>query len=152
MGKIRTYEWIGNGKSRVTEVKYLKPGTYSEILKINGVKGEVSYDFATINVLDPARPEQDPITINANYYPSLNVKPRQLLAFKVRTFGTTEGEEAWDFGDGGKATTRSDGNVKQLAKDGYAETTHAFDKPGDYIVRITRGAATTHLWVPVRQQ
>ena len=50
--------------------------------------------------------------------------------------------------------TRSDGNAKALAKDGYAVTTHRFAKPGDHLVRVehvnARGEkAVTHLWVPI---
>jgi len=33
---------------------------------------------------------------------------------------------------------KSDGNVEQRAKDGYAVTTHTFEKPGDYLVRVRR--------------
>jgi hypothetical protein len=76
------------------------------------------------------------------------------VTFKVRTFGTTDGEEAWSFGDGAAARTKSDGNAVPLAKDGFAVTTHAFQKPGDYIVRVERAnrlgqTAITHLLVRV---
>ncbi len=70
-------------------------------------------------------------------------------------FGTTEGEEMWDFGDGtAKATTKSDGNLKALAPDGYAATTHAYAKPGDYLVLVERAnargeKAVGRLWVHV---
>ena len=73
----------------------------------------------------------------------------------MRTFGTTDGEEVWDFGDGTvKITTKSDGNVRALAKDGYAVTTHAFAKPGDYLVRVERAnargeKAVGRLWIQV---
>jgi hypothetical protein len=33
---------------------------------------------------------------------------------------------------------QSDGNVVQLAKDGYAPTVHRFAKPGVYLVRVQR--------------
>ncbi len=47
-----------------------------------------------------------------------------------------------------------DGNVKALAKDGDAQTTHAFAKPGDYLVRVERAnargeKAVGRLWVKV---
>jgi len=78
------------------------------------------------------------------------------VTFKVRTFSTTDGEEIWSFGDGGTARTKSDGNVVPLAKDGFATTTHVFQKPGDYIVRVERAnrlgqKAITHLIVRVEQ-
>jgi hypothetical protein len=49
---------------------------------------------------------------------------------------------------------KSDGNVKEHAKDGYAVTEHAFAKAGDYIVRVehmnARGEkAIAHLWVRI---
>jgi hypothetical protein len=76
------------------------------------------------------------------------------VTFKVRAFRTTDGEEAWSFGDGATARTKSDGNVEPLAKDGFAVTTHVFQKAGDYIVRVERvnrlgQKAITHLLVRV---
>ena len=61
----------------------------------------------------------------------------------------------WDFGDGSpKVTVQSDGNVKPLAKDGYAVTTHRYAKAGHYLVRVERSTkdgrtATAHLQVRV---
>jgi hypothetical protein len=69
----------------------------------------------------------------------------------VRTFGRTNGEETWNFGDGSAPrTTRSDGNAVKLAKDGYATIKHTYKKSGDYIITIRNGPATTHLWIPVQ--
>jgi hypothetical protein len=72
----------------------------------------------------------------------------------VRTFGTTDGEERWRFGDGVTDITKSDGNVDEHAKNGFAVTTHAYAAPGDYIVRVERTnrlgqTAMAHLWVHV---
>ena len=33
---------------------------------------------------------------------------------------------------------QSDGNAEMHAKDGYAVTTHSFEKPGDYLVSVER--------------
>jgi len=57
---------------------------------------------------------------------------------------------------GPTASTKSDGNVVPLAKDGFAATTHVFQKPGDYIVRVERAnrlgqKAIAHLIVRVEQ-
>ena len=61
------------------------------------------------------------------------------MTFLVRTFRTTDGKETWDFGDGSpKVEVQSDGNVVQLAKDGYARTVHRYAKPGHYLVRVER--------------
>ena len=84
----------------------------------------------------------------------MGIAPGAPVTFKVRTFGTTDGQEDWSFGDGGPASTTSDGNVDHLAKHGFAVTTHAFQKPGDYIVRVERAnwlgqKAVAHLLVHV---
>jgi len=158
-GKIRSHEWsLSNGatvRAGKAGIVYTTPGTYSEVLKVTDASGRVSYDFATVNVLDPARSAHEPPTIHAAYFPSFDLRRGQAITFKVRTFGTTNGEEKWDFGDGSTATTRSDGNVKQLDPDGYAVIRHTYAQPGNYIVKVSREdanglTATTHLWVPVQ--
>jgi hypothetical protein len=157
--KSLRYEWTLDDGSKasgaVVERTYAQPGEYSEILKVTGARNEVSWDFETVNVADASHPEQVPPAIHAVYWPTMDLKPAQAITFKVRTFGTTNGEEVWDFGDGSpKATTKSDGNVRALAPNGYAETTHAFAKAGDYLVRVERAnalgqKATAHLHVRV---
>lgn len=155
---IVRYEWtFTDGKKasgpKVTK-SYSKAGTYSEILKITDDHGRVAYDFETVNVLDPKHPEQAPPSIQAAYWPTMGITPGKPVTFKVRTFGTTNGEESWSFGDGATATSKSDGNVEEHAKNGFAVVTHAFTKPGDYIVRVERAnrldqKAIAHLWVRV---
>jgi hypothetical protein len=136
------------------EKAYSKAGTFSELLKIADDHGRTAYDFETVNVLDPQHPEQVPPSIQAAYWPTMGIAPGKPVTFKVRTFGTTDGEESWSFGDGATATTKSDGNVEEHAKNGFAATTHVFSKPGDYIVRVERAnrlgqKAIAHLWVRV---
>ncbi len=141
----------------VVDRVYEKPGTYSEILKVTGADGQVGYDFAVVQIVDPKQPGQIPPTIHAAYYPTTGVKPGAAVTFKVRTFrvGRDGGEETWDFGDGSPpATTRSDGNADRHNPDGYAIITHAFNRPGDYLVRVSRPdrqglTATTRLHVRV---
>jgi murein DD-endopeptidase MepM/ murein hydrolase activator NlpD len=158
-GGVRSYDWqftdgSKEGGMRVRRV-YSKPGTYQEILKVTAANGQVSYDFATVNVFAPKDTERLPPTIHPVFHPTTGVRPGQPVTFKVRTFRTTDGEETWDFGDGSeKVTTKSDGNVVQLAKDGYAITSHAYRKPGDYLVRVERTnrhghTAIGHVWVRV---
>ena len=153
------YEWTFSDGSKasgaIVERTYTQPGRYSEILKITDVRNGVSWDFMTVDVLDRSHPEQVPPAIHAVYWPTMDLKPAQAITFKVRTFGTTHGEEVWDFGDGSpRTTTKSDGNVKPMAPNGYAVTTHTFAKPGDYLVRVERAdaqgrRATAHLHVRV---
>jgi murein DD-endopeptidase MepM/ murein hydrolase activator NlpD len=135
---------------------YAAPGTYSEILEVTG-RGRRAYDFAVVQVVQPApgAEERLPPTIHASYWPTLDVRAGQELTFLVRTCRTTFGEETWDFGDGTPpVNVKSDGCSVEKSKEGYAQTRHAFAKPGDYIVRVERTnergeRATAHLWVPV---
>jgi len=155
---IARYEWTFTDGKKASgprvERSYATSGTFSEILKIADDQGRTAYDFETVNVLDPKHPEQVPPSIQAAYWPTMGIAPGKPVTFKVRTFGTVEGQETWSFGDGATATTRSDGNVVPLAKNGFATTTHVFTKPGDYIVRVERAnrlgqRAIAHLWVRV---
>jgi len=155
---IARYEWTFTDGEKdfgpKVERSYSKAGTYSEVLKITDDHGRTAYDFETVNVLDPNHPEQVPPSIQAAYWPTTGLTPGKPVTFKVRTFGTTDGQESWSFGDGASATTQSDGNVAPLAKNGFAVTTHVFTKPGDYIVRVERAnrlgqKAIAHLWVRV---
>jgi murein DD-endopeptidase MepM/ murein hydrolase activator NlpD len=156
--RVARFEWTftdgGNAFGQSVERTYSQPGTYSEILKITDDQGHTDYDFETVNVLDPHHPEQTPPSIQAAYWPTASIAPGASVTFKVRTFGTTDGDETWSFGDGASARTKSDGNVVPLAKNGFAITTHVFQKPGDYIVRVDRvnrlgQKAIAHLFVRV---
>jgi murein DD-endopeptidase MepM/ murein hydrolase activator NlpD len=155
---IAHYDWTLTDGDKASGAKversYSKAGTFSEILKITDDQGRTAYDFETVNVLDPIHPEQVPPSIQAAYWPTMGIAPGKPINFKVRTFGTTDGQESWSFGDSATATTKSDGNVDEHAKNGFALTTHAFAKPGDYIVRVERTnrlgqTAIAHLWVHV---
>jgi len=156
--RIARYEWAFTDGEKAAgprvEKAYSKAGTFSELLKVTDDHGRTAYDFETVNVLDPKHPEQVPPSIQAAYWPTMGIAPGKPVTFKVRTFGTTDGEESWSFGDGATATTKSDGNVEEHAKNGFAATTHVFAKPGDYIVRVERAnrlgqEAIAHLWVRV---
>jgi murein DD-endopeptidase MepM/ murein hydrolase activator NlpD len=158
-GGTLSYDWTfwdgttGTG-ARPTR-RYSRPGMYSEILKVTDGAGRVAYDFAVVQVIDPAEPQALPPSIQAVYAPSLSVKAGEPVTFKVRTFRTQDGEEVWDFGDGTEpVTVKSDGNVKIHNPDGFAVTEHAFAKRGDYIVSVRRTnargfTATAHLWISV---
>jgi hypothetical protein len=140
------------------ERTYAEPGRHSEVLKVTDSQGNVAYDFAVVIVYDREHPERHIDTIHPNYAPSFGIRPGNPVTFKVRSFipsGSRDGKEVWDFGDGSpKVEVQSDGNAVKLASDGYAETTHRFEKPGDYIVRVERVGehgvrATGNLWVHV---
>ncbi len=160
-GTAMKYEWIfrdglkANGPRIVCT--YNRAGTFSEILKVVDASGRSAYDFAVVQVVDPAKPDLLPPTIHAAFFPTSGIKANDSLTFKVRSFrvGQDGGAETWDFGDGtAPVSVHSDGNVRQHDPDGYAITTHAFAKSGDYLVSVSRTdragyVATARLWVRV---
>jgi hypothetical protein len=140
-GTIARYDWTFSEGTTASGAKvdrvYNQPGEYSEILKVTDKQGNVSYDFAIVQVLDPASPDPIPHGIHAAYAPTQHLHAGDPITFKVRTFDTTDGSETWDFGDGSPTVeVHSDGNVKELAPNGYAVTTHHFARPGDYLPRV----------------
>lgn len=142
-GKISDYHWrFHDDTSAVTSQTkrtYARPGRYSEILRVTDDAGNVAYDFAVVVVVDRDHPDRRVPSIHPNYYPTTGIRPGDPVTFKVRTFNTTAGKETWDFGDGSPAVeVQSDGNAVKLAPDGYAQTTHRYKNPGDYIASVTR--------------
>jgi murein DD-endopeptidase MepM/ murein hydrolase activator NlpD len=135
--------------------KYDRPGTFSEVLKVTNAAGQVSYDFTSVQVIDPAKPADLPPTIQAAYAPTQNIAAGEAVTFKTRTFRTRDGDETWDFGDGTpRVTVKSDGNANIHDPNGFAVTEHRFERAGDYIVRVSRTnanglTASAHLWVHV---
>lgn len=158
-GKIARYDWTftdgTTARGSTVERTYGQSGEYSEILKVTDARGEVDYDFVVVLVIDKSDPGRLPPTIHPACWPTMNIHVNDPVTFKVRSFRTTFGNETWDFGDGSaKVTVKSDGNVEQHAKDGYAVTQHRFAKPGNYLVRVERTnehgqRAIGHLHVPV---
>jgi murein DD-endopeptidase MepM/ murein hydrolase activator NlpD len=158
-GKITAYEWTfsdGHTATGPTPARtYSQPGRYSEVLKVTDDAGHSDYDFAVVNVVDPAHPDRLPPSIHAAYAPTFGLKPGDAVTFLVRTFRTTDGRETWDFGDGSPPVqVRSDGNVVPLARDGYARTVHRYARAGHYLVRVERTdrrgyTAVAHLHVRV---
>jgi murein DD-endopeptidase MepM/ murein hydrolase activator NlpD len=145
--EIRTFEWtFGDGsiaKGPKVERTYDRPGSYCETLKIVDAEGQVDYDFAVVQVIDRAHPDELPPTIHAAYAPTFGIKPGDPVTFKARTFRTQAGKEKWNFGDGGPAVeVQSDGNARPMAADGYAETVHRYEKPGHYLVSVERTGHT----------
>ena len=73
-GKIRTFEWaFGDGttaKGSKVGRTYDRPGSYCETLKIVDAEGRIDYDFAVVQVLDKAHPDELPPTIHAAYAPT----------------------------------------------------------------------------------
>jgi murein DD-endopeptidase MepM/ murein hydrolase activator NlpD len=156
-GRIERYDWtFTDGKTASgakIERTYASAGSYSEIVKITDAAGQVSYDFAIVQVMG-ADGKSTPPSIHPAFAPTTQLKPGVPITFKVRTF-RDHGGETWHFGDGTPPVqVQSDGNAKALAKDGYGVTRHAFAKAGDYIVAVEhtneRGErAVGHLWVRI---
>ena len=156
---IQRYEWtLTDGTTaRGTEVKqsYEQPGTYSETVKVVDSEGNYAYDFAVVKVYAPgADPYETIPNIHATYYPTKSIKPGERVFFQVRSQWTTEGYDVWDFGDGSETVSvKSNIDTDDLAPGGYAITSHRFEKPGDYLVKVnrktTQGIATARLYVKV---
>lgn len=160
-GPIRQVEWRFEDGSTSTEPivsrTYSTPGRHSEILKVTTADGNVSYDFAVVIVADRDHPDRKPPSIQANYSPTFGIRVGQPVTFKVRSFNTTASKEVWNFGDGSPPVeVRSDGNAVKLAADGFAITTHRFERPGDFVVRVDHVnpfgyTASAHLHVAVEK-
>ena len=140
-GKVARYQWtFGDGTTAegpTAERTYVKPGSYSDILKISDGGGNVDYDFAIVQVLDRNESAKLPPTIHASYAPTFDIKVGDPVTFKVRTFRADKGDETWNFGDGSEpVNVRSGGSVKEHDADGYAVTVHRFQKAGHYIVSV----------------
>ena len=138
---IASHEWQFHDGTQATGPqvtrRYQQAGTYSEVLKITDQDGRVDYDFAIVQVIDQTHPEQLPSTIHPNYFPTTGIRIGTPVTFKVRTFRTGAAQETWDFGDGSpRVTVKSDGNAVKHAPDGYAVTTHRFQKAGHHIIRV----------------
>jgi len=159
--KITRFDWTFTDGATASGPKvsrvYTTPGMYSEILKITDQAGNIDYDFAVVQILNKKTPKALPPSIHAAYAPTFDIQPGDPVTFKVRTFRTTDGFERISFGDGADAKLHSDGNVKPLAPDGYAVTTHRYAQPGHYLVRVERSnardePAITHLHVRVAKK
>ena len=159
-GDIVSHEWTfadgTTARGAVQKRKFKKAGEYSEVLKVTDSNGNVGYDFAYVQVFDKKNPENQIPTIHPVYYPTQNIKAGDPVTFLVRTFGSRQGDEVWDFGDGTEKVTVNSGIVERKTQnDGkYAETVHKFSKPGHYVVSVQRTnehgyTATGHLHVVV---
>lgn len=144
-GPIARYEWTftagAKAEGPIVKRTYLRPGEYCEMLKVTDAAGRTDYDFSIVLVNEKPSdgPERRPPTIHPAYFPTMDLKPDESITFLVRSFATTEGEETWDFGDGGaKVKVKSDGNLEAHAKDGYQRTLHSYQKAGTYIVTVDR--------------
>lgn len=138
---IVSYEWRFEDGSTAAgptpERTYNTPGQYSEILKVTDTAGQVAYDFAVVIVYDRDHPERIVPTVHANYVPTLGIRVGEPITFKARSFNVKDATEVWDFRDGSpRVKVHSDGNAVKHAPDGYAVTTHRFQKAGDYVVRV----------------
>jgi hypothetical protein len=141
-----SFRWTFSDGTTATGAKagrsYDKPGMYTETLQVSDGEGRVDYDFCVVQVFDRARPDALPPSIHAAYSPTAGIRPKDPVHFKVRSFRSGDGEEIWDFGDGTPpARTKSDGNAVMHAVNGYADVVHRFEKPGIYLVSVSRSNA-----------
>ena len=142
-GAVTSYEWtFSHGCSAsgpLVTRQYQQPGTFYETLKVANASGDIDYDFVRVKVYDPEKPELKPPRLHLAFHPTTDIQPGEEITFTGRSFYFTHGEESWNFGDGSPTVkTKSDGNVNQLAKDGYVIVKHRYEKPGDYLVHVRR--------------
>ncbi|MGQ9576705.1 MAG: PKD domain-containing protein [Thermoguttaceae bacterium] len=142
-GKIARFRWTFTDGTTAEGPKvrriYTRPGYYTEVVEVTDGAGRKDYDLAIVVVVDEKHRDRLPPSIHVVHHPTLDIRAGDEITFKARTFGTTDGQETWDFGDGTpQVQSRSDGNVKPLAKDGYVVLTHRYAKPGHYLVRVQR--------------
>lgn len=158
--EIASYEWtLSDGSSaRGPQVDrtYEEPGTYSEIVRVADGAGHYDYDVTVVKVFPEGSSGQNgPFGIHATYYPTFDITPGEKVFFQVRARGITEGHDVWDFDDGSDPVkVKSNIDPDSHAGVGYSLTSHRFEKPGDYLVKVQRktadGTATTHLHVQVK--
>jgi murein DD-endopeptidase MepM/ murein hydrolase activator NlpD len=77
-GTIKSHDWtFTDGKTASgakIERTYSKPGAYSEILKVTDDAGNVSYDFAIVQVIGSDEKNLPP-TIHPTFWPTTGLKP-----------------------------------------------------------------------------
>ena len=160
--EIQSYEWtLSDGSTRrgekITQT-YEQPGTYSEVVKVTDTEGNYDYDFAVVKVFARGSKREEPIPdIHATYYPTMGINPGEKVFFQVRSRWAMEGNDVWDFDDGSDiVSVKSDIDTDDHAPVGYAITSHRFEEPGDYLVKVYRktpqGTATAHLYVKVEAE
>jgi murein DD-endopeptidase MepM/ murein hydrolase activator NlpD len=142
-GSIVEYRWLlsngQTGQGARFNRTYDRPGEFSEVLEVRDSAGNVARDFTTVLVHDAIHPEIQPATLHAAFFPTQGIRPGDSVTFKVRSFRKSSAGESWDFGDGTPpVTVHSDGNARHHAPDGYAVTTHRFERPGEYLVSVRR--------------
>ncbi len=157
--RITSYTWL-LGDRRVSGPRlrrsYDRPGTYSEIVRVRDRSGNIAFDFAEVQVVDPDQPTRLPPTIHPTCWPTSNIHVGDPIQFFVRSFRNGSApEEIWNFGDGAPETSvRSDGNAVPLALGGYASIEHRFLRKGDFLVSVRTTndlgyTATGHLHIRV---
>jgi len=141
--KISSFEWtLSNGEilsGPIQEIEYEHAGTYSEVLKVTDIKGNVDYDFTTVIVADNQNLNNPIPILHAAYHPTLGIKVGDPVTFEVRAFNCTAGNEVWDFGDDTKkVTVKSEFYQPRYVEGDYAKAIHQFESPGHYIVSVER--------------
>jgi hypothetical protein len=151
--EITGYRWtFHDGQTREgvrVSRAYAREGMYSEMLTVTDARGRTDVDFCVVQILPPdGDPRRTPPSMHLTCYPTDGIRAGQPVAFKVRTFfrGDREAEqggaETWDFGDGKRALSRSGerARVPACADLDFDERWHAYDRPGRYIVTVSRAA------------
>ena len=153
--ELVSFEWEFTDNSQDTGEDvvrvYERPGFYTERLKVTDDLGNAAYDFAVVQIVDPNIFPPFYTYMHASYSPGRELHVGDDILFSVRVFGLCGGEETWDFNDGSDVATTVSGC---FPFGDYASITHAYQTPGDYIVRVERTnnrgePSIARLWVRV---
>lgn len=129
---FKKYEWIfpnGEVKTGVdVQTTFSSPGIYTVILKAEDLKGRVDYDFAKVQIVDPAAKNLKYPTLHAAHH----MGDGPFVKFKVRIFNGQEGDLKIDFGDGSPpAGIPLD---REMVMGGYIDIDHQYRKSGKFLV------------------
>lgn len=148
---VRSFEWtLSDGTTAqgpTVQRVYDRPGFYSEVVKVTDSAGNFDYDFATVFAF-AGPPSQDTALlawwVHATYAPTMGIKPGDPVVFRSRAFNFPTGADTFDFGDGTPpVSAASNVDPAQHAANGYGMVVHHYQKPGVYLVRVTRQHPTT---------
>ncbi|MDP8223670.1 MAG: PKD domain-containing protein [Candidatus Lernaella stagnicola] len=154
--EIVDYTWLftdgETASGERVERTYDQAGFFTEVLQVTDAAGHVAYDFAVVQIVENS-PRPFYTYIHAAHSPSRPVGVGEDVLFKARLFGVTGGVEQWDFGDGSPLEFTQSVPFPNPLGD-YASLRHAYDAPGDYLVRVERSnvhgePAIARLWVRV---
>lgn len=140
--KIVSYRWnLSDGRSvdgAVAQIRYEKPGLYSEELMVSADDGSEDRDYAQVRVWNADQPAQQVARGWLHHIPVRPIRTGNEVTFWNRVSGTA-GDVLIDFGDGARPQA-----IQREAR-------HVYAKEGVYTVSL-RGKSATGEEVTVRNR